>query len=288
MTTGRFASNQALSVADKNRDYVTPYSNYVYYKMFETTGVTLVDSAGNGGNMTVLGTTVVDGTIHANPLWLTPDTGTPDTHTIIGTDAYIHNLMRLDNFTDQQLITSFDYYFDGNVSTSEAFFWWGENDSTSGWGFEMQSAEQMVIKVRGEGATTQGTKTLPSSQITAYGSQRNTITLDLRSASSTTFDAYVYINGAALSSSTGLLLADGDNATGPPVDNDSRGLTIGARNQAGASGYDRNSNNGGGGGVRLANFLMVRRADVNTTLAIDINTQMYNNKGDLPLALDGY
>ena len=262
-------------IAEKLRSSVLPASNYIWYKMYESSGTTISDSAGNGPAITLSGTLT---NAWDNPGYVTLNN--TDQYAEAGTNTYIDQLMNLSTLSEgERLIVTFDYAYDGVIASSVVFFSWGLNGTGGGWFIQKKTAEQIALAVRGQDAPSASYATF--SGYTVPGSQRNTITIEIIKNAGDSIDANLYANGGgtAVSSVTDLDLT-GSGGTIPSSDSAGVGFTLFAR-RAGALSRDQYLEG------QMGNMLIVRHAAGDANLAISINAEMHTAQGDLPWALDG-
>lgn len=241
----------------------------VFYKMHEATSDTISDSLGNGPDLTIEGTLT---NIWDNPGWLT---FSGDNYAQSGVDSYLSSVFNVGSSTGQ-VIVSFDYYFDGDLTNTESFFSWGNvTASTGNNGFTLALTNGEHHQITYRGTTSNQTTNLTGTSIGSLGNVRNHLTFDFRPSGLVTS----YANGAQMGSQlitgfeVGLSLA---GAT--------QGLTISGR--ALSSSIDRYISSAGGN-ARLARFFAINRSTASDALAAAVNEQFYKYMGELPIALNG-
>jgi hypothetical protein len=202
-----------------------------------------------------------------------------DVYTHIASNAYLLALLRMDTAYGQ-IIVSWDQYHDGGQTGDEGILSVGATGAgETGYAIGVSSTRQITVKHRGTGGSAISTTTLPTFQFAAGTS---TVTLDLRSVTATTFDAHLYANGTTQSSQTGIdWLAD--SATAAFGADEGHGYIIGARATTAAA--RTNYLGSAASNSQIGRVLILRTTTLDTTLAANINDEMYRIKGERPMAI---
>jgi hypothetical protein len=265
------------SIATTTQEDIVPVSNYIWYKMYETASP-LTDNSGNAANITISGTLT---NAFDNEGYITPN-GT-DVAALGTLDAHVKSIMRMDTMTNNQLIISFDYFYDGDVTGNEQFFTYGRGGS-SGYGLYLNSADQIAWQIAGDTGLNENTTFSGFSLSAAHGNKRNTITCDIQGAGNGTASIDIYINGVLVVSAPANITLAG-TGTGGTTDINDDGLTLMAYRIAAATVGRLMS--GAAGNARMGNFFAMQLASIDVSLAGNVNLEFYNKQGDLPLCLDG-
>jgi len=257
----------------KPREGLAPTANYVYYRMHEGTGTTLVDSSGSGPDLTVAGTDPAS-SIWTNSEWVTLG---GDHYAQSGEDTVIDNIFRLDDIGSGAIHVAFDFYFDGDVTNGEQAFTWGAVSGThpdnQGWSLGLTSAEQWQLSVNA--VATVATYNIPGSGMGSLGSQRNTVSLEVLGDGTVN----MYLNGALAG---GVSAIDFDEVTTSNIAGTASGLTLFARQLT--SSRDRFLSSAAGN-ARMARFFACKVRSRYSGDGLKLNQEMYNQQGELPSVL---
>lgn len=253
----------------------------VWYSMHEQTGSSIADKMGNGGAMTLANSGV--GTPWANAGWLTPD-GT-NHYLARATDAYLKALFRLDDAW-QQIIFAIAFYHDGACTNSEALFSCGSLSLSSigGYDLNINSAMQIGLEMLGVGSSASVTTTYDAAAISGFPNVRMGIVLELLNNGDNTIDTNLYYNGSLKRTKTAISLVP-NGATAPFGASEGAGYAIGARGTAAAT-YDWHINRAGSSG-RIYDFIAIKRASEDATLALKVAQDFHNYPLEFPFSLVG-
>lgn len=276
---------QKIGVKPRNGHIDIPADAHtVFYRMHEQSGAAFADMLGNGGDLTLAASGT--GTPLANAGYVTPD-GT-NHYLQRDADAYLNALLRLDQEYGQ-ILTAFDFYWDGAATGTECFFFAGvSNPACGGWGLALNSAGQVVWVSRGIGASNHATNPFTGYALTSLSSQRISVLVETIYKTASTVDANLYVNGTARVALTGINLLH-NNGTAPYgslqiIPTDVQAYSIGCRPTALAT-RDWLLNSAASNG-RIGRFLADRRAR-DATLAQKVATELYLYQGEVPRVLVG-
>lgn len=263
---------------------VTPISPAVFYRLHEGTGSACTDALGNGPSMTLAGSGV--GTPWANAGWLTPN-GT-DHYVQAGSNPFLRSIFRLDQ-SYGHIIQAFDFYYDGDATGLEALSFIGKSDNTTGgWGVEINASEQVVITMRGIGASNHVDNVFSGFSLASLASTRVQLAVELIRLTATTASANLYANGAAVSSIASIdLMANGATAVFGSVEVllDTQAYTLMAQPN-GTNARARLMNAAASNG-RLARWWASRHATYDSTLGLALAQDLHKYQGELPICMDG-
>lgn len=275
-------SNLKVAPALKPRSsLIATVSPCVWYSMHEQTGAVVADKLGRGAAMALAGSGT--GTPWANTGWLTPD-GT-NHYVSLATDAYLKALLRLDD-SWQQMIFAIAFQHDGACTNSEALFSAGSLSviGVGGYNLNINSAMQLGLEMRGVNSSASVTTTYDAAAITAFSNVRIGIVLEFLNNGDGTIDTNLYYNGALKRTKTSISLVP-NAATAPFGATEGAGYVLGARGTAPAT-YDWHINRAGSNG-RIYDFMAMKRASKDLTLALKVAQDFHNYPLEFPFALVG-
>lgn len=258
-----------------------PVSPAVFYKLHEQSGTAFADTLGNGPNLTLFGT----GTPLANVGWVT---GGTDNYLQSGSNAFLRSIFRLDQAYGQ-IFQAFDFYYDGDATGLEALTFVGKSDNTTGgWGVEINASEQVILTTRGIGASNHIDSVFNGFNLAPLASTRVQLTVELIYLTATTASANLYANGASVSSIASIdLMANSATAVFGSVEVllDTQAYTLGAQ-PSGTGARARLLNSAASNG-RLARWWASRHATYDSTLGLALAQDLYKYQGELPTCMDG-
>lgn len=171
----------------------------------------------------------------------TPDGATHYASAAVG-NAALQEIFDLRDISGQQIIIGFELQTDGDLSGSEGVLWWGANSGgvgTTGWGVQINSAEQVSCEFRGLGSSGATTQAVSSTAMSTADRYAVVVSLVGTSASQVTISVNRWLYGTGLQTQQQAAGVDilGTAGTEAPGINGSFALTLLARR--GASVYDR-------------------------------------------------
>ena len=267
-------------------------SDWFWYKLYEKTGSTVADSAGNLPTITLGGTLT---NIWDNVGWLTiePVAGN-DSYSAIGNAANAA-MFNMANWNNKQMILAWDFYFDGGITTTETFFGYGANTSAvSGWWMQINTSNQLTFCYRGVGGSNQSALNAAGfnagTDPAAGANTRLALLADIRVTQNQYADIDFYCNGVSVTGLTNFDLK-ANAATALPGDvpaaqTQQPFVLFGRKNSTASLTSDQKIGPGGSTG-RMSNIFGILIDTPDDTLPIELNTAFYENRGDLPRALIG-
>ncbi|MDH5612214.1 MAG: hypothetical protein OEY66_07140 [Gammaproteobacteria bacterium] len=254
--------NNLLTLGQKDRSLILPsvLGKGFFYGMYAG-NTSIVDKFGLAAD---IGKTGVTGDVSTNAGWFT---GNGADHYESLTDTHMHDVLSLG--LTEQLILTFDLFLAAGWAANDAAMSYGRYTSTVG-GFVA-----MVLstnRVRFDYRAVGGSQLSVATSAVMANDVRHTVTFDVNVGAGT---VDTYVDGAVSGGASGV-------AFGTPVTNEQTGgLFIAAR--MGASAADSQMDATG----RMANLLAFKPAVVDTSLALAINTEMYNQRHEIPWAIEG-
>lgn len=256
----------------------------VFYKLHEGAGSTATDALGKGGAFTLAGSGT--GTPWANVGFVTPD-GT-NHYLQRGSDAHLRSIFRLDQAFGH-IFQALDFYWDGGQTGLEALTFIGKSDNiVGGWGVEVNASSQVVLTVRGVGGSNHADNAFNGFTLASLASQRVQLTVETVYKTATTVDAYLYANGASVSSISNVSLVP-NSATAPfgsiELNLDTQGYTLLA--QPNGTNARARLGNSAASNCRISRFWASRHETYDSSLGLKLAKDLYLYPGELPICMTG-
>ena len=273
--------NTANKIAVRPATSRVPNDPTVFYRFTETAGATLVDSLGNGADLTFTGH--ASGTPFANPGYIKFDGTNHHIKSAAAASGVLETIFDLRTDFGAVLI-GIDPFHNEDWTTGETLVSIGTNSVLAGaLTIQNNAAEVIQMTTRGTGASTTAAAAYTGSEadLTAHNGTRVPILICLRGKSGLTCEADLYVNGAYASTMTLNFAANG-GTNFPWLPN---GVFIGISAVESGSPTSGRFGAGGASDCRLSRFFAQRHATYDAARVSAIALGIKKNGFDLPSAV---
>lgn len=253
----------ALPIGIRPRSSYVPLEPAVNYLLREGTGTTLSDKLGNGGSLTVTGTTGY----WANAGWFTPQ----GDNQLVTADAAIIAALNIGLYP--QVLIGIDFYFASDIADSEHLLGVGDTSDNTEGGITVvfSAAEQWGVVARGLGSSSLASAAITGTDMSAFNNIRNALLFDLREDGMS-----IYRQGSLMGSSA---FTWGSGSTGVPSAFSSATLFGWGHGDSSTKPLGSASS-----GARVANLFIHARSSAADDVATSIARDLWRYPGENPIA----